>query len=936
MLGPKTAQSADTLSPLSDKAHIAAAESYDYAIEHGLVLGLLTEEHLEYHHRFAAEEDARIPHSERLLHENHLPRLQIPPVSINEAWTVHQRVASVLEAACRWLSEDELRSYEAAVVEQQSAKERSRDDKSLKLECPILVSDPTEDFAELRRTVDDYADRAGTRLKNQQESIEIESALFDIPAMARAYKDRIDTEIQGGTIIVHEQTILWLMAHLDSIEWKQDSMADVLEKPPTRATRHRRLSSPLPPVLSIDEYVPEGDVCCVSDASDLSSSISDYVTSSANAIPRDSTEEYIEAMYESENCFFEAEAPTNTVTSQIDEISLLVFPMRTVEEDMLTCPSLLHQENKEPLPKMPINGELICKDYIEESVYTPSLEEEQREGKIALHNGTVTPGSQSSSLEDGFETVTADTLLALEEDETVKQAKIPVPSLSTESHQPEWSDAAADPMTLLRWMMDSNKEASCVEEWLPPRPSQFDDEFSRVAARMDEIHDEEWDADIEAMEKLTSQMKRGQTHDAAVLSSFLSELNAVKTISKTREEALEPWDFSHKDTSPETKTIKLKQQVVSTKRTQQPPQKPAETDTQHPPSLEASEKDQQSSWGSLMSRFKRRQNEAGGSSQKDDHNAQSQAGTATSAITAPELLIGARAFADAHPPADMRANNGNQSHASCIKPTPAGLEVNENLSDIDISVVAANTLPKVILSTAVPRVIRSRTLRLLPGLRFIERDYTQHMETPCDIDTDDEADIVVSPSSGIVLTTMISLRQMDSQRRPLLQSRLAKVAAKYETLYVVVYRSNAMPSPCSDTTPELSPSDAMAFAQLLGFTKKLACDVRVSYVSGGEAGAAESTAKLIGREEADNSRALEAHLTEEATKGEQFLRQAGLNVYDAQIVLGVMARDSATEADPFRAFVDMPPEERGRLFGGVVGSRRALEGVSRLLAVNIK
>ena len=213
----------EPLLPLTEKQLQAATESHDYAIAHELFLALETDDHLPYHYRVAADEQRRIPAAERSLAEDYLPPLVIPSSKIDELWTVPRRVAAVLEAACRWLDDDELKACEEAAVSRKVQLSGSRRPACLKLEMPLLCTDPDTECAELE-TITTAAVSCGEANVRQHgvlhDAREIE-ALFTIPTEAYNYSARLEEGLRTETLAVSEHVIRSLVSLMGSMEWTE-------------------------------------------------------------------------------------------------------------------------------------------------------------------------------------------------------------------------------------------------------------------------------------------------------------------------------------------------------------------------------------------------------------------------------------------------------------------------------------------------------------------------------------------------------------------------------------------------------------------------------------------------------------------------------------------------------------------------------------------
>lgn len=251
--------------------------------------------------------------------------------------------------------------------------------------------------------------------------------------------------------------------------------------------------------------------------------------------------------------------------------------------------------------------------------------------------------------------------------------------------------------------------------------------------------------------------------------------------------------------------------------------------------------------------------------------------------------------------------------------------------------------PRVIISSDACKLLANHLKTLLPGLNLIPRDYNKHRPPapfpgPHQLHTDD-ADITVSPATGILTTTMVKLRQKprpggqkaSATTAPTSFCRAtANVAARYERLMVLVSEGNKH----SENASPLSQSDARALAEFQGFSAGLGGGVRVVYVGGGAETLARWVAATICRH-AGEAAAVRHLLLEVETSWEVFLWRAGMNVFAAQVVLGMLKVPEGTPAIAgggqvygLPLFVMMSQERRFALFEGVLGGRKILEGVS--------
>ena len=253
---------------------------------------------------------------------------------------------------------------------------------------------------------------------------------------------------------------------------------------------------------------------------------------------------------------------------------------------------------------------------------------------------------------------------------------------------------------------------------------------------------------------------------------------------------------------------------------------------------------------------------------------------------------------------------------------------------------------KMIVAVDIPRRMTEHLERLLRELQIVNRDYSAHnssvwipgsvSRTEVASTLADEADIVPSPSTGIILTTLIKLRQKQlpgaERKRAHLTSRVERTAARYERLVILVSEGNKL----DESMAAMSASDAAAFVRFQAFAATLPAETTVFYVGGGVETLAKWAAAIAARHAA-GSHQLQAYLREEETDWEVFLRRAGMNAYAAQVVLDMLR---APEGEPLlshqRAYglpgcIKLSQEQRCALFEGVLGGRRVLANVGRVV-----
>ncbi|KAE9371387.1 hypothetical protein N431DRAFT_410045 [Stipitochalara longipes BDJ] len=231
---------------------------------------------------------------------------------------------------------------------------------------------------------------------------------------------------------------------------------------------------------------------------------------------------------------------------------------------------------------------------------------------------------------------------------------------------------------------------------------------------------------------------------------------------------------------------------------------------------------------------------------------------------------------------------------------------------------------------------------LLQGLALVERDFSAHNSTtwmpgsvtrsPVKSPLDSEADIIVSPSMGIVITTLQKIKQKPlpgQKTKAAIRERLEQVSTRYEKLAVYVSEGRV-----DETTNGLDENDCNAYSSFAGFALGLSSSITVQFVGGGE----ETLSKWLASTIAQNRLSGESSLLEEETHWELFLRRAGMNAFAAQAVIAELKEpDGVNALSPSKAglfglpaFVDMAVEQRITRFGPLCG-RGLIERVSAVI-----
>ncbi|KAK0702088.1 hypothetical protein B0T26DRAFT_796174 [Lasiosphaeria miniovina] len=248
------------------------------------------------------------------------------------------------------------------------------------------------------------------------------------------------------------------------------------------------------------------------------------------------------------------------------------------------------------------------------------------------------------------------------------------------------------------------------------------------------------------------------------------------------------------------------------------------------------------------------------------------------------------------------------------------------------------TPPRVVVAFTVSNILTSHLEKLLPGADLVLRDYQRHRPTRSiphnQSPSNDEADIILSPATGVMMTTMIRLRQKPipgkaARQLPFCQV-VENIAARYERLIIMVSEGNKH----SETMSPPSQSDANALVEFRDFAAGIReTDIQVMYAGGGSGTLARWIAAAVCKH-ASEALPVQHLLLQEETCWELFLRRAGMNVYAAHVVLGTLKLPDGEQAIGGKQlyglpqFVAMTREKRLEIFEELFGGRRLLDRVS--------
>jgi hypothetical protein len=248
--------------------------------------------------------------------------------------------------------------------------------------------------------------------------------------------------------------------------------------------------------------------------------------------------------------------------------------------------------------------------------------------------------------------------------------------------------------------------------------------------------------------------------------------------------------------------------------------------------------------------------------------------------------------------------------------------------------------PLSVISHMLHRKVRAGLERLIPGIKLVERDWSAHntfiwlpnsaQRSECASSLADEVDIIISPTTGLILTTLVKVRQ---KPRPgasglsLLKTSIQRASVRYERLIVLVSEANVY----GDVVSPMSLNDATAFADFQCFLQDLDTEATAYFVGGADQTLASWTAAMVCRY-CHEARQVQFAVAEREDEWELFLRRAGMNAFAAQAIVLLLQAPSDALPDQWPGwgmlpFVQMSQHQRVGMFEGVLGGRRVLDRV---------
>ncbi|KAH7115906.1 hypothetical protein B0J11DRAFT_583956 [Dendryphion nanum] len=230
---------------------------------------------------------------------------------------------------------------------------------------------------------------------------------------------------------------------------------------------------------------------------------------------------------------------------------------------------------------------------------------------------------------------------------------------------------------------------------------------------------------------------------------------------------------------------------------------------------------------------------------------------------------------------------------------------------------------------------------------IIERDFSVPLSPS------QEADILLSPSTGLIFTTLQQVKQRALPGQPdqnPIKERIYYLQSRYERLIVLISEGLSRDVEQMGTHRPVDVRDQEAIKEFEKFVANLDAIVTICFVKGGEIALSRSIVTEMTKWGLPHgSKDLgDVRLSQDETTWELFFRRAGFNPYAAQIIIASLQTPVYTslrssspalsgtgvqgvDMSGLQAFIYMSGEERVRKFQALLGGTRIIRQTSALI-----
>ncbi|RWA03573.1 hypothetical protein EKO27_g11528 [Xylaria grammica] len=855
-----------------------------------------------------------------LTSDSYLPPFQLPMADLREQFDMPEESSGLVAEA---IQDDDIKcdgQYDTPLAQYEARKRLY----GLKLDPPALSSDPEYDCRELARSVQ----------KQRQPNISSETFPFErlnidndeglqFPASARQFGQQLDLIMSKEKLDVPREVVYQLARALHN-DWSCDEHYRLLKGEVSRRALARELAvtPPLSPDMEQEEYfVPGVETCTVPIMSDFSSMLSDDVKAAESAVLQKESERDISPVLDIGtpvlspllgSPILPRHQPKISSIRMESPLSPITSPFRSASEEP-EIPTLLKSMDVDHTLSRPKSfGEAALQTNRTNNAVDHDLEAMMKESAASVLKGIE---QENISIVDAI-------------------ARVEVPIMDFSIPDPEWHSFPMDHWIHLKWLYESwnitippwprEPRADSKLRWVPFLRNTNLQTLTKEAIDCESILSQllEPPDDTEVPTSISYVWKRP---GLAILREPEGEEDLEHI--KSPENAINDLVGLARKRRYENSLVDMRMSLSPSLAHGRPLRRTSGGDITGQavllPGMESS-----SNVSNLLSNYinihiaKRR---------KQDK----------SLFFLP--TSGPKVELQPAPTRELSQAKGDKSSLS----KSAGLLQKKKTSPIPCPKLAISDAPtKLIKGLILSRRLFSILEKLYPAAEVIERDFDRWntvawspysvLRSPVVSPLAAEADVIISPVTGIIVTTLLKAIQEPLPShggQSSIRERIACVALRYERLIVLVSEGNAE----DETVRDFTPSEVTAYAKFVIFVAGLNCNTEVLYIGGGEVTLAKwlvSCAVRCAPEAAET----QEHIIQDETKWEIFLRRAGFNAYAAQAIL-VRLRDRKDNLEGksdcagygLAAFMTMTDVERMQSFRDLMGGENVLTRVNGIL-----
>ncbi|KAI1733612.1 hypothetical protein F4680DRAFT_454769 [Xylaria scruposa] len=862
------------------------------------------------------------PISSGLITDASLPRLHLPTGASQEQLEVPEESINLLACALEY-GDINLGAQYQMPLEKYEAHKRLAE---FKIDLPALISDPDYDCYELAKAI---RKQQQPNLRREMIPLERRNLTNDeglvFPDSVHQFRRKIDQGVYHEKLDVPKEAIQHLVHTLQD-DWHYSENHQFLREmmPGPTLVRNLAVTPPLSPYDEHEEdFVPDIDVCEVPVASDLSSMLSDDLKAAESA-----------ALQKEHGRDLSPTIDTVMLPSSplLDPLNLFIQQSKISSIRMesppspMTSPSQCTNEGVD----IPALLKSIDIDHASPDLESSGAGDVQTDGKDGIFDLDLEAVMKES----------AKAVLRGIEQEQISMAdavaRVEVPVLDFSIQEPEWHNLPMDTLAHLKWLYESHniKISPCPRHsradsklrWLPflknidlriltKETISCERDLSQMASFPDS---KEVPTSADYVWKRPGFAILRELEGEEYLEEIISPINTIPNLaSLARKRRLEMNVVELEMSSLSGKGLSTADLVVN-------PLSLHKRETNLLSSMESN-----SAISSLLSNYidlrtaKRR---------KEDKSSYF--------MSTSELKVGLQPSSIRGPP------RLEEKVTSRSKSVTVGQPQKKNTLQAPCTCLDIPRAPtKIIKGLTLSRKLFFGLEELYPEATIIERDFDRWNAVAGDSVLSStlasslaaEADVIVSPTTGIIVTTLLKAIQKPPpghRGQSPIRERISCVALRYERLIVFVSEASTV----DETVRDLTPPEAIAYAEFVGFTIGLDSKVEAFYVGGGEDTLLKWLVSSAIRHAPEATQSQE-HLIQDETQWEVFLRRAGFNAYAAQAILGRLKLDernangeSECSKPSLAAFIMMTDSERLQRFRDLMGGESVLDRVNKTLA----